>query len=282
MIFRTITTAAAILFLSACNLTKEVEIDLPDYDSQPVVECYIEPGKVPIMFLSKSANFFAPFDTSFSQFLQNIVLQGATAVIEHNGNVDTLYNIPTFDAENQRFYNYTGSQIIPYAPGDVFNLSITLPDGKIITASTKMMSLVPVDSLVVEWNPTPTTDTLARLLTYVTDDTTTDDFYRRMFNVGTLDSIEQDFSLTDRFSATPKIVFGSGYDFEEGDTLLSAFFHITEPYYDYLESVQNAFRANLNPFAQPSAIKSNVSGNANALGIFAALVYDRDTIIVQK
>jgi hypothetical protein len=278
--FRTIFTAATILLLSACNLTKEVEIDLPDYAAQPVVECYIEPGKPPMMLLSKSANFFADFDTSLNQFIQNIVLQGAIAVIEHSGTYDTLKNVPFFDMQNQRFFNYTGSQVVPYAPGDVFNLNITLPDGKTITASTIMAKYAPIDSLVVEWNPE--NDTLSRLLTYFTDDVTTSDYYRRMLNRASLDSIDQDFTVTDRFSETPKIVFGTGFEYEQGDTLISALFHISEQYYDYLESVQNAFRANVNPFAQPSTIKSNVSGNANAMGIFTALIYDRDTIIMQK
>jgi hypothetical protein len=58
--------------------------------------------------------------------------------------------------------------------------------------------------------------------------------------------------------------------------------HITEDYYNYFESVQLAVIGNLNPFAQPSPIKSNVQGTANPLGIFTCLVYDRDTTVVTK
>jgi hypothetical protein len=63
--------------------------------------------------------------------------------------------------------------------------------------------------------------------------------------------------------------------------VFNAVFHISREYYDYVESVQLATVGNVNPFAQPSAIRSNVSGSANPLGIFTCLVYDRKRTIIK-
>jgi hypothetical protein len=90
------------------------------------------------------------------------------------------------------------------------------------------------------------------------------------------------FLVTDRFSEKPMIAFGTGYELKEGDTVYNTIYHINRAHYDYSESVQLAVIANLNPFAQPSRIKSNVSGTADPVGIFTCLVYDRDTTIIRK
>ena len=86
----------------------------------------------------------------------------------------------------------------------------------------------------------------------------------------------------DRILTSTKLAFGTGYELSVGDTVYNTVCHITKDYYDYYESVQLAIFGNLNPFAQPSPIKSNVRGSANPLGIFTCLVYDRDTTVVRK
>ncbi|MCB0576737.1 MAG: DUF4249 family protein, partial [Saprospiraceae bacterium] len=150
-----------------------------------------------------------------------------------------------------------------------------------IEGQTVMLPLVPIDSTVVQFSPDA--DTVARVLTYVTDDPNTENYYRRLLNYYSLDSVpEQDFLTPDRFLSTPLLAFGTGYELGEGDTVYNTIFHITKDYYDYYESVQLAIIGNINPFAQPSPIKSNVSGSGNPLGVFTCLVYDRDTTVVMR
>ncbi|MBK7409342.1 MAG: DUF4249 family protein [Saprospirales bacterium] len=77
-------SALALLLFSACNLEKEIELNLPLYDSQLVVECYLEPGKPFNLLLSRSAGFFDPFATETDQFLNEILVDDAQLVeIEH-------------------------------------------------------------------------------------------------------------------------------------------------------------------------------------------------------
>lgn len=270
----------ALAFLASCNLEKEVNIDLPAYESQPVVECYLEPGKPFRLLLSRSYGFFDPLGLD-STFLDKTLLSGATVTIAYSGQVDTLYNQISADISPLKLFNYTGLNTVPATPGIEYTLNIVLADGKTITGNTTMLPVVPIDSIKVEWNPER--DTLARVLTYITDDMTQENFYRRMLNYGSLDSVpDQDFLATDRVSTTSLIAFGTGYELVEGDTVINTLYHISKDYYDFVESVQLAVFGNLNPFAQPSPIKSNVRGTANPLGIFTCLVYDRDTRVLVR
>ncbi|MFM7154659.1 MAG: DUF4249 domain-containing protein [Bacteroidota bacterium] len=273
---------AGLAALASCNLTKDVDIELPSYTGQPVVECYLEPGKPFRLLLTQGYSYFDPFGLD-STFLQKTLLNGATVTISYDGKTDTLYNVPTFELSPVKIFNYTGWNKVPATPGLEYTLQITLPGGATITGSTSMLPPVPIDSVVCDFNPDPRFDTLARVLTFITDDLTTENFYRRMLHYSSLDSFpQQDFLVTDRFSEKPMIAFGTGYELKEGDTVYNTIYHINRAHYDYSESVQLAVIANLNPFAQPSRIKSNVSGTADPVGIFTCLVYDRDTTIIRK
>lgn len=271
----------AALFLAACNLTQDVDIDLPDYQRQAVVECYLEPGQPFRLLLTQSYGFFDPFALD-SSFLQKTLLEGATVTISYNGVTDTLANglFTTFIAPIKLF-NYQSNRLVPATPGIEYALHITLPGGGVITGQTTMLTRVPIDSVVVEFSPD--IDTLARVLTYISDDRARPDYYRRLLNYSSLDSIpEQDFLVDDRIITTPLIAFGTGYELTRGDTVFNTVFHITKDYYDYIESGQLAVFGNLSPFAQPSPIKSNVTGSDNPLGIFTCLLYDRDTTIIER
>jgi hypothetical protein len=97
------------------------------------------------------------------------------------------------------------------------------------------------------------------------------------------DSIpQQDFTTNDDYVDDKVIVFGTGYDFKEGDTIYNTMFHIERAYFDFWESTFNAISSNGNPFGQPSSIISNVQGDAGAIGIFTGLSYDRVTTVVTK
>ena len=145
-----------------------------------------------------------------------------------------------------------------------------------------MMPFVPIDSIRVEFSPD--LDTLARILTFISDpEPGRENYFRRLLNYAALDSVpDQDFLTSDRIAQTPLIAFGTGYELAEGDTVYNTVLHIEKAYYDYVESVQLAVFGNLNPFAQPSPIKSNVHGSANPIGIFTGLMYDRKMTIVKK
>lgn len=277
-----ITALLGIVLLASCgNLEREIEIDLPEYQSQYIVECYLEPGQPFTLLLSKSVPYFEPFPTDPLAFVENILVDSAEVTISHNGMTYKLDNSLIINPFTSKIFNYGSSSLVPNDLYSDFQLHITTPDGKTITATTQLLPVVPIDSVVIEFDETR--DTLARALTYLTDDPNSANFFRRMIHHHSLDSIpDQDFTADDQFVDNTKIVFGTGYDFKEGDTVFNTIFHIDRAYYDFWQSTFNAVNANGNPFGQPSGIISNLQGDAGAVGIFTGLNYDRVMTIVEK
>jgi hypothetical protein len=269
---------------SACgNLEKEIDLDLPEYQPQYVVECYLEPGQPFTLLLTRSSAYFDPFPTDPLEYVENILVDSAEVVITHNGSEYKLDNTPFLNPFTFKVANYYNAQLVPTDFDNDFSLKITLPNGQTITSSTRLLPVVPIDSVVVEFDDER--DTLARCLTYITDDPNTVDFYRRMIHQNSLlDSIpDQDFTTNDDYVDDKVIVFGTGYDFKEGDTIYNTMYHIERSYYDFWNSTFNAINSNGNPFGQPSSIISNVVGSdGRAIGIFTGLSYDRVMTIVEK
>jgi len=265
--------------LVSCNLENEIDINLPDYESRYVVECYLEPGQPFSLLLTRTASYFDPFPTSNAEFLDDILVDGATVSIVHNGQTYALQNGLFFNPLSRKAYNYLAPELVPSDYDQNFDLNIVTPDGKTITATTRILRPVPIDSIVVEFLED---DTLARVLTYFKDIPNEHNYYRRMFHENSLDSIPlQDFATDDRF-VEDNIVFGSAYNFAAGDTVFNTIFHIDRPYYDFFNSVQTAAASNGNPFGQPSPIISNLQGSADAIGIFTGLSYERVMTIVAR
>jgi Domain of unknown function (DUF4249) len=247
-----------------------------------VVECYLEPGQPFTLLLTRSSAYFEPFPTDPLEYVENILVDSAEVTITHNGVDYKLDNTPFINPFTLKVFNYVNTALVPAEYGNDFSLKITTPDGKTITAITRLLPVVPIDSIVVEFDDEQ--DTLARCLTYITDDPNTVDFYRRMLHHNSLtDSIpDQDFTTNDDYVDDKVIVFGTGYDFKEGDTIYNTMFHIERAYFDFWESTFNAISSNGNPFGQPSGIISNVQSDARAIGIFTGLSYDRVTTVVTK
>lgn len=270
------------ILLSACgDLEREILVELPDYESQIVLECYLEPGKPFRLLLTRSASYFAPFPTQNDQFLENLLEQDAEVMIRYNGEEIPLANQLSFDAETGKVYNYFNSRLVPQDYEKGFELEIITSQGKTIGAATQLLPVVPIDSIVILFDEEK--DTLARADTYLTDDRQTANFYRRSLHLGSLETEpEQDFVTDDAVFDSEKFFFGTTYDYTVGDTLIFTIYHIDQTYFQFWLSVQQAILSNENPFGQPSPVISKLSGTADAIGIFTGLSYDRVTTIIEK
>lgn len=272
-------TALIMSGLLACGLEREVDIELPGYQSRLVVECYLEPGQPFSLLLSRSFPYFDPFPPLGLEFLENILVDSARVAVFHRGKTYELRNQLAINPFTRKVFNYLSPEKVPFDTLNPFELLITLPDGQFVAGTARLLPKTPIDSLVVQFAGS---DTLARVLTYFTDNPGQDNYYRRMFHKSSLDSAAiQDFSADDRI-LEGIAVFGTGYNYSAGDTVISTLFHIEKAYFEFLESMEDAVNANGNPFAQPSPIISNLQGSANAAGIFTGISYDRKAIIVAR
>lgn len=269
-----------LIFLGACNLEKEVEIILPEYEAQRVLECYLEPGQPFRLLLSNSNSYFDPFpnDNNLLQYLDEILEKDADVRIRYNGEEIILNNDLRVDFNSLKIFNYVSDQIVPFDYDSNFELEIILTDGTTIEAATRILQPVPIDSLSLEINA----ENMARTLIYIKDDKSEARYYRRMLHFSSLDSLpQQDFITDNSFIDSELLVFGSGFDSELGDTIINTIYTLDESYFDFLTSVQGSIAANGNPFGQPGVIISNLRGSAEAIGIFTGLSYDRIVTIVE-
>ncbi|NJL76257.1 MAG: DUF4249 domain-containing protein [Saprospiraceae bacterium] len=256
-----------------------MDIDLPAYENQTVVESYLIPGQPFFLLLTRSFSYFDPFPVETTQFLEDLLIEGAEVVISYGDKKVVLAEQLFINPFTGKLYNYVSPQLVPEDFTSEFQLEIRTKEGEIITSTTFIPKPIITDSLVVEKSDI---DTLYRILAYWTDDPNEDNYFRRILNIGTTDSVYVDFTLDDRLLDSSKIVVGSGFDFIIGDTLINTIFHVTKDYYDFANSVFIAESSNGNPFSQPSTIRSNVKGANNPLGIFSGITLDQKTRVVSE
>ena len=256
-----------LVFLAGCNMEKEIELNLPEFQSEIAVECYLIDGRPYRATIMESTSYF--------DRPEPIIIPDAVVIITHNGQADTLQYRPGFDKETERFFTHSSEKLVIGNPGDMYSLEVFDARGRKVTGTTRFMPVVPIDSLELKYN----NQSKVALLTTFTDEGSTEDFYRYTVHKDSLSSRKRqsDFESTDRIYNGQKYAFGSSYRYDPKDTLFVTLYHIEPKYYDFLNTLDAAQDANGNPFAQPIALKSTVQGG---IGVFTALVYDRRRIII--
>jgi hypothetical protein len=280
-------------FTSCDSLERDINLNLPEPERILTVECYLEAGQPYRVLVTETKGFFENLNAC-------PLVKGATVIIRHNGVADTLDEsiyfspncpadslfgfIPFFNADRTRFYNYGSNRVCPLDFDNDFELEvIDANGGRQAIASTRFLRPVQIDSMNLSYK-----NGLASVLVSAFDEVSTVDFYRVMLHKNSLTIEEGLFQLANdpefdvtiddaRFFNGGKVAFGTGYDYEPGDTLIATFYHIEKNYHDFLETVADAESANFSPFAQPNRILTNVIGGQ---GIFTTLSYGRDSIIV--
>lgn len=271
--------AVLAVIVASCDLEKEVDLDLPIYESEMAVECYLRPGQPYLLSIIESVPYYDNIRIRY--------INDATVTIRHKGEViplnlvsvaipdtlEDLANISTIIGDT--IYTYAALQPVPESYFQDFTLEITRPNGDNLTATTQILPPVQIDTMEYRFND----DEKAFVLTRMQDDPARANFYRVVLQKGDLqDNPDQDFIVDDDVTNGEEFTFGTGFDYEKGDTLIRTIYHITEDYYDYLITRDAAVGANFSPFGQPATIKSNISGG---LGIFTGITFDRKTLIIE-
>lgn len=273
------------IFFSSCE--KDITVDLPDGEEKIVVEGYIETGRPAYVLLSRSAAYFAPFD---STSLLASGVRGATVIISDGLITDTLIELdPDYG------YLYFSANIIGEV-GKKYSLRI-LTNGKELTAETFCYPLIPLDS--VWFKVQPNEDTLGYVWAHLTDPDTLGNVYRwfakRMGK-------DKDFIAPNGSVFEDKFINGTSFDFaynrgelpnsnavddsndEEGffkvgDTIVVKFCTAGQATFEFWRAAETQFFNNGNPFASVTSLTSNINGG---IGIFEAYTSAYDTVIAKK
>lgn len=255
------------------NCEQIVEIDLPDYESELVVEGYLNPGLAYVVSVTESVPYFDEISLP--------VVNDAIVTIEHRGEIDTLTLFQT-----DSLGVYVNLQVgAPLDDFDPFTLRVSHPPtGREVTATTRFVPPVPIDTVTYMLNDSAK----ASVVMYFTDDASQANHYKVLFGPkeqvsGLADTINfrdiHTWQFTDQVFSGQQIISGTGFVFDTDTEITARLVTIDQQYYDYLESVEDAENAGDGPFARPTRIVSAVEGG---IGVFTALSYSDVVVKIEE
>ncbi len=240
------------LFIIGCNQT--IELDLPEYESELVVECYIEPGLPYIVSVTESVSFF---DAVYLPVLTN-----AEVTIEHLGEISTLQLIDSLGVYVNLSVSIEDEDYAPY-----YLKVVDLNTGRTATGTARLQTKINIDSISYVLN-----DSLEASIILLFQDIPQEANFFKPYFANSNNILDQDSTRTWEFSDRlfedgGEISVGMGYNYRVGDEIIVRLYHIEEDYYTFLETVDDAEGASESPFARPSRIIGNIEGGQ---GIFTA------------
>lgn len=280
-----------ILFLSSCE--KDITIKLDPSQNRLVVDASIENNQPPIVFLSKSIDFFGKINP---QILSASLVRGAKVTIS-DGTSTVVLTEDSVVRGNTRVYYYTTSGTSQFFRGKVgarYTLSIDAL-GSIYTASTTIPQITrKIDSLW--WEKVPLADDTndVRVMLTGTDKPGLGDFIRyytkrgqepflpgfnSVFDDQIIDGTTYTVQVDKGFDKNAEFSDSLSY-FKRGDTVTLKLCNIDKATYDFWRTYEFSFQSIGNPFSSPTRILGNISNDA--LGYFGGYGAQYRTIIIPK
>ncbi|MGI4863448.1 MAG: DUF4249 domain-containing protein [Janthinobacterium lividum] len=275
--------------LAACgSFQKDIEVPLPYYSNQLVVECYLENGQVPRLAVTESVPYLddgqAVAAGSYilklpnGQTVQLPIDVTVNLTLPSGGTMKMAFK-PGLDSTTGKYYTHIGTGPITARAGQQFALDAQDLRGRHVTGTTIVPTFIPIDSVKYKFNGLTGSNRKAYFMTKWTDPAATTDFYRIMLHKGKpANNSETDADVRDRLFNGQPYAQVSRYRFDPNDTITATLYHIDTLFFDFRQSIRDARNANGNPFSQPSSIHSTVQGG---IGVFAVLVKDQKTLILK-
>ncbi len=290
-LFLVIFFATSSLLFVSCE--KEIEVDLPKYESKLVIEGSIDQGMPALVTITRSTDYFARYD---SATLARMFVSNAQVYISDNfGNVDTL--VFGVDPNQPLPFVYKGNSLFGQV-GGVYSLKVVLED-KVYHATTTILPTVPLDSIFFVVQNQQDGSGIIRVK--FTDPAGVPNYYSVFTKVLGKDPIFNpvwggatfDDKLIDGISSNGDLYRGSssnliqdtaqGEDqllsryYQPGDTVVVKWCSIDYTSYRFWYSAEMEINSGGNPFMTPAPIISNIP---NALGVWCGYGTHLDTIVI--
>jgi hypothetical protein len=280
---------AGLGLLAGCkSLQNDVNVPLPYYANQLVVEGYLENGVVPRVAITESVPYL---DEGQAVAAGSVVLplpNGIKVQLPTNvtvtltlpgGQPVALQFKPGLDSTTGKYYTHIGTTPLVARAGQQFGFDARDQRGRHVTGTTIVPTRIRLDSATYKFNGLSGDEKRAYFLTRWTDPGATNDFYRLMLHKGKpSNNSETDADISDRLFNGLSYSQVTRYRFRTGDTITATLYHVDSLYYNFRQSARDARNANGNPFAQPSGIRSTVQGG---IGVFTVLVSDQRTVVLK-
>lgn len=301
-------------FLNSC--TKEIEIEIPGFEEQLVIDGQIEVGQPPIVLISSSKDIYSP--TDLNAFLSGFK---SGAVVTMNDGTTTyslievcsdelppgteemaaaLFGIPVEQLANYHICAYTSFDPQTFGQvGKTYTLNVSF-EGKSYSGTTAIYPPTSLDSLW--WEPEYEGVDYGFSYAILSDNPASYDAYRwevkRLNQYGTGSPVDVRYKATFSPVFDDEFVNGQTFEFyyenpmtsgeesvqEEyrgryriGDTVVVKLSKMDAGVFDFLNAKMMQMQSNGNPFSSPINVKSNLSGGC--LGLWAGYSPTYDTLI---
>lgn len=301
-------------FLNSC--TKEIEIEIPGFEEQLVIDGQIEVGQPPIVLISSSKDIYSP--TDLNAFLSGFK---SGAVVTMNDGTTTyslievcsdelppgteemaaaLFGIPVEQLANYHICAYTSFDPQTFGQvGKTYTLNVSF-EGKSYSGTTAIYPPTSLDSLW--WEPEYEGVDYGFSYAILSDNPASYDAYRwevkRLNQYGTVSPVDVRYKATFSPVFDDEFVNGQTFEFyyenpmtsgeesvqEEyrgryriGDTVVVKLSKMDAGVFDFLNAKMMQMQSNGNPFSSPINVKSNLSGGC--LGLWAGYSPTYDTLI---
>ena len=279
------------VFFFSCE--KDIDLKLDPSENRLVVDANIENGRPPVVFLSKSIDYFSKI---------NPTLLSASFV--HNASISVTDGIQSVALREDTIVDNNGNKIFYYTPpqGSLFlgklNTSYTLniKVGNEVYSSTTTIPEITrrVDSMWWEKLPFSEDPQACRVMITAKDKAGLGDYIRyftkvnsspflpgftSVFDDDIIDGKSYTIPLEKGFDKNGIFVDSLSY-YKRGDTVTFKLCQIDKNTYEFWRTYEFSFQSIGNPFSSPVKIQSNISNNA--LGCFAGYAAQYRTLIIPK
>ncbi|MFN5325794.1 MAG: DUF4249 domain-containing protein [Bacteroidota bacterium] len=275
----------------ACE--KDIELKLDPSENRLVVDASIENDRPPIVFLSKSIDYFSKIkpDILSASFVTN-----ASVTISDGKQEVKLVEETITDTSGNRIIYYTtprGSLFVGKLKTS-YNLKIQVASN-VYTATTTIPEITRrLDSMWWEKLPFSEDPKASRVMLTATDKSGLGDYIRyftkvnagpflpgftSVFDDDIIDGKTYTIPLDKGFDKNAQFVDSLAY-YKRGDTVTLKLCQIDKNTYEFWRTYEFSFQSVGNPFSSPIVIKSNISNNG--LGYFGGYAAQYRTLIIPK
>ncbi|HEX6193593.1 MAG TPA: DUF4249 domain-containing protein [Chitinophagaceae bacterium] len=283
-----------LVVMQSCERTIEIELD--DVNPKLVVEAVIENDEAPVVYLTKSVDYFSKIDldTLVNSFVHNADVFISNGVLTHKLKE---YAVPVGNGLFFHYYSIDSANLATAFSGELshtYSLRI-LHEGREYTSTTTIPNITKrIDSLYWKQATGSNPPQKVSLMLRATDPAGLGDYIRyftkqnsKPFYPG-LNSVFDD-QLIDNSTYDVQVEKGVSRNvsqpedyafFDKGDTVTLKLSNIDKATYDFWRTMEFTYLSVGNPFSAPTRVLSNISNNA--LGYFGGYASQYKTIIIPK
>ncbi len=285
-----------LLLIGFVSCEKDIDIKLDDTSESLVVDGSIENGMPPLLFLSKSLNYFSRIDPDIlaNSFVRNAEVYISDGVKRHRLKEDSIVS-----ALGATLYYYSNDPLNPAtAIIGALNTAYTLEinaEGRQYTAKTtipaisrridslwweKVQSTAPEDSnlvkMIIRATDQPGLGNYIRYFTKTNDEPFFPGF-NSVFDDQVIDGTTYTFPV-DRGVDKNSDISDNDVFFNRGDTVILKLCDIDRVTFDFWRTFEFSFQSVGNPFSSPVKVLGNVSNGA--LGYFGGYAAQYRTLVI--